>query len=174
MDVLSSYYEAQVKLARDGDIATAQKLLKESAGALREHFDTGGANIRVELAEYLADCLEQIAERPEIAKHFCLNMPKHRPRKDDESLHRQRALAVIQAFQTTFTLNAALEKVAKAEQKSVDAIRASFEKARNVAGVLFLLRTPKNKRGEVKQVPRSQQKTKAQTRSVTSKKKGVT
>jgi len=143
-------YAQRIVLARKGDIQAAIGLMRDCAVALRDQTHDGRNNLAGLCAIYLADALDRLSSTDSTAALFCLEMPSNRPASNDASVHVSRSRKILKAFQTGLTLTAAISSVALEEHKSDSAIRASFRKGAMQAEVELLIRTPKDRRAEIK------------------------
>jgi len=148
---LADVFESEIRRVREGDIAAAQRMMRHCAKALREHLSYGSNNLASQHADYLAEVLDRLADKKSTARMFCIDMPPHRPKQnDDPAIHIGRARKVLATFQCCGRLDAAMKTVATAECKSIGAVRASWNKKGFVAEFELLYDTPESQRNEVR------------------------
>jgi hypothetical protein len=135
MDFVAEMHAVSIERVRHGDVGAAQKLLVVCASVLRDQTPDGQNYLAAPYATYLAEVFEKLARSEDTAKLFCLDMPAYRPKKDDASLHVRRALSIYELKEHGATTTQAIAQVASAEQRSEEAVRASWKKGRLVAGI---------------------------------------
>jgi hypothetical protein len=148
---LDDLTKPEILRVRKGDIAATQKMMRQCALNLRELTSDGRNNLHSLHAVYLSQVLKRLAKSEKTARLFCLGMPKHRPKQNQDSrIHIERARKVLAWYQRGGTLDAAIKAVADREHKSIGAIRASWKAKGFVAEFQRLYATPKQERGKVK------------------------
>lgn len=142
-----SFHGERIETVKRGDVKAAQGFLRDCADALREKLRHGGVNLDCEYADYLADCLENFSKNPDVARLFCLRMPKHRPKgTDNPEKQFDRAMMVLEEYQCGRTIASAIKTVAKKVHRSEDAVRASWKAYKFKAQIHLILSTSKDKR----------------------------
>ena len=77
-------YAADIKRIRAGDVSAAQVTMRNCGEALREQLPDVRNNLAGQYALYLAEFIDRLAQDPSTARLFCLDMPKHRPKRSSD------------------------------------------------------------------------------------------